>query len=461
MHDYDVIIIGGGSAGTSAARAAKAAGARVLMINDGELGGLCILRGCMPTKAMLASAHAIHEAKRLEPFGARLEGRVVPDFSAIVARKNAHVERFKRAKIRSIENGGYDVLDARARFGPGGVIETSTGRTLRAKSVVIATGSVPHVPPIPGLEDVPYWTSDDVMRLADGLPRSLVVQGAGPIGLELAQFFARVGTEVTLVNRSPLLTRFDAADMGEDLAHALSREMTIVAPGCIRRVTRAGDGIRFEIEDAAGTVRTHEADAFLVAAGRHAAIEGLGLEHAGIAVSGRTIVTDAALRTTNPRVFVAGDATNDYEILHIANQEGTVAGHNAAGGTPERHIDYRLLMGVIFTEPCFAHVGLTEGKAAAAGRDVVVGRARFPETGRAITMSVLHGSFALIVDRGTREIVGAKILGPRADDLIHVLSTLLHFRATIDTIFDLPWYHPTLTEVILDVARDARAQLGG
>ena len=179
---YDVLVLGGGSAGSSAASAAAAAGARTGMINDGELGGLCILRGCMPTKSMLAAAHAIHEARHLGRFGARLEGKVVPDFQAIMKRKAGHVARFKQAKVDSVLASDYEVIDARGRFAPGGGIIAGS-RTLSADAYVIATGSDAVILDIPGIGDVPVLTSDDVMRL-ETQPRKLLVQGAGPIGLE-------------------------------------------------------------------------------------------------------------------------------------------------------------------------------------------------------------------------------------------------------------------------------------
>jgi pyruvate/2-oxoglutarate dehydrogenase complex dihydrolipoamide dehydrogenase (E3) component len=455
--DFDVIVLGGGSAGSSAAGAAANAGARTAMINEGELGGLCILRGCMPTKTLLASTHALHVANSLEPLGARLEGRTVVDFRRVMQRKDEKVARFQRAKIRSVEASGYEVIPGRARFAAGGGVEVD-GRELTAARYVIATGSVPTILPIPGIDEVPMLTSDDVMRLTTR-PRSLLVQGAGPIGLELAQFFARIGTEVLLVNRSPLLCRFEPA-CGAELAHALEEEprLEMVVPGCIENL-RGRDGGLVATISVGDEVREHRADALLMAAGRHAKLDDLGLEHVGLQPSGQCLEHDEAMCTANPDLYVAGDATGRYQILHVANEEGRAAGHNAAVGRPERRIDRRLHMQVIFTDPPYAQVGLTEMQAREEGRDVVVGEARFAETGRAITMETRHGLWRLVADPDGGEILGSAILGPRADDLVHLVALMMRYRARAGDIPDMPWYHPTLSEVMLDLSRTIAARL--
>jgi pyruvate/2-oxoglutarate dehydrogenase complex dihydrolipoamide dehydrogenase (E3) component len=427
------------------------------MINDGELGGLCILRGCMPTKSMLAAAHAVHEAEHLEPFGATLEGRVVPDFERIMERKDGHVARFQRAKIAGVEAQDYDVLFGRARFTAEGRVAVN-GSELSARRYVIATGSVPVMLPLPGLDRVPVLTSDEVMRLREQ-PASLLVQGAGPIGLELAQFFARVGTRVVLVNRSCCLSKLDA-ECGEELTRALEREprFDLVTPGTIEELRERGSGLVARVRGPEG-VREVEADALLMAAGRRAALDDLGLEHVGLSVENDRLAHDETMRTGNPDIFVAGDATGCHQILHVANQEGRVAGHNAAVGQPRRSMDRRVGMQMVFCDPPFAQVGHSEASARAEGLDVVVGRARFPETGRAITMGAQDGLWKIVAARDGGEILGSSILGPRADDLAHLISLAMVKRVTVDEILDMPWYHPTLSEVILGIARDIRRQL--
>jgi pyruvate/2-oxoglutarate dehydrogenase complex dihydrolipoamide dehydrogenase (E3) component len=457
MPDYDVIVVGGGSAGTSAAAAAARAGARTLMVNDGELGGLCILRGCMPTKAMLASAHPLHELRRSESFGLRLEGRLVPDFARILERKQAKVRRFQRAKVARVEAHDYEVRFGRASFAPGGGLLVA-GRPLTARAYVVATGSVPDSLPLPGLDKVPVLNSDDVMCLPTA-PAALLVQGAGSVGLELAQFFAWIGTKVLLVNRSPLLSRYDA-DCGAELTRALADEpnLELAVPGRIELLLPAGSGLLARVR-ADDTLREFRADALLMATGRRAAVEGLELEHVGLRCDGGRVEHDATMRTTNPAVYVAGDATGCHQVLHLASQEGAVAGANAAGIEPTERMDYRLKMNVVFSDPVFAQVGATEDEARRLGRDVIVGVARFPETGRAITMEIEHGLWKVIADRRDGEILGSAILGPRADDLAHLISTLMHYRATVEQICRLPWYHPTLAEVLLVVGRDLSRQM--
>ncbi len=455
MPDYDVIVLGGGSAGSSAAAAASEAGARTAMINDGELGGLCILRGCMPTKALLASADAMHHANHLQPFGARLEGRVVADFARIMQRKDDLVARFQRAKIGSIEESGYEVIDARARFADGGGLDLGGGKTLTAKRYVIATGSTPVRVPLPGIDEVPVLTSDDVMELKRQ-PRALLVLGAGATGLELAQFFARIGTDVLLVNRSTLLCHLDV-DCGAELTHVLVDEprMTLAVPGRIERLRKDGAGLLATIRDGNGR-REFRADALLMAVGRRADLDRLGLQHVGLEPVDGRLEHDDAMRTAHREIYLAGDATGSNQILHIANDEGRAAGHNAAVGRPERRIEHERLMHVIFTDPPYAQVGVTADGAAG---NIAVGQARFPDTGRAITMGIGHGVWKLVADAGTGKVLGSCILGPHADDLIHLISLMIHFGAMVGDIPSLPWYHPTLPEVLLDLERDLTRRL--
>jgi dihydrolipoamide dehydrogenase len=232
----------------------------------------------------------------------------------------------------------------------------------------------------------------------------------------------------------------------------------LAIPGKIDSLRPDGQGLVARITSGGQTIE-HRADALLMAAGRSAAVGDLGLEHLGLELKDGRLEHDEQMQTARPGVYVAGDTTGDRQILHLSNQEGRAAGHNAAGGTPPRTVDYRLPMQVIFTDPPYAQVGLTEAGAERQGIDVVIGRARLAETGRAITMEAGHGVWTLLADRVGGRIVGSSILGPRADDLVHLVSVMMRYGATVEELFELPWYHPTLSEVMLDLLRDLEPQL--
>jgi len=289
----------------------------------------------------------------------------------------------------------------------------------------------------------------------------LIVYGAGVIGLEMSQFFARIGTEVLLVCRSPVMHDLDL-ECGAELTRALIADPGLdhAIPATVTRLRREGDRIEVTLDEG-GRERLERAEAVLMATGRAAAAEDLGLENVGLDPIDGAIPCDDSMRTAHPDVYVAGDATGTFQVLHLANREGQVAGHNAAVGRSEKRIDYRLKMTVVFTDPPLAHVGMTEAEIAASGREVEIGRARFPETGRAITMEVEHGLWKLFVDRETCEIVGSSIVGPRADDLIHLVSTAMHFRGGLKDLGELPWYHPTLSEVMINLERDLSSRMSG
>lgn len=446
---YDVLVIGGGTAGSAAARAARQAGARVAMFNDGELGGLCILRGCMPTKTLLHAAHLVHHATHSHTPGVAVRGAGI-DFAAVMANKDAKVARFQRAKVASIESGGYDVIDARARFtGPDTI--SAAGVTYRFTSgAVLAAGSVPAVPPIRGIDDVPFVTSDDLMWLA-GRPDSVVAVGAGAVGLELCQFLARMGTRVTLLSRHRVFERIDPVLAGEmERILAAEPNFELLQPVRPVRVSREAGQVACELDDGRRIV----ADLLFLATGRTAVHSDLDLPAAGIRVQEGVVICGDDMQTTNPRVFVAGDATGEEMILHVASQEGRVAGSNAAAGGPVERVDRRVDIRVIFTDPPLGTLGMTEQEATRAGRRVITSQIMFPETGRAITQDVQHGLCKVVADAARGEIIGAQILGPRADDLIHTLAAVLFYRGTAADMLSMPWYHPTQSEVFLSLARE-------
>jgi pyruvate/2-oxoglutarate dehydrogenase complex dihydrolipoamide dehydrogenase (E3) component len=444
--DYDLAVIGGGSGGYAAARAAVAAGLKTVVLEGGEeVGGLCILRGCMPTKALLYAAEILHLASHPEPWGIRTDD-VSFNFAQVMARKDALVKDFADYRRQQLVNGKFKFLRALARFTEPHTLELSTGDKLTAANFVIATGSVVAPSPLPQLEGVSYLTSDTALSLTR-LPKSLIVLGGGPVAVELAQFFARFRVRVTVVQRSGhVLPKLDDDATGE-LEKVLRREGIDLYTGTkLLDARRVGDGkeVVFEHNDQTMRVRAEE---ILFALGRVPNIASLGLEGIGVRVEGRRIVTNAQMQTSLPHVYAAGDCTGLHEIVHIAIQQGEIAAYNLAHPGQMKPMDYRLLTEVIFTEPQVAVVGLTEKSARAANRPYLAASYPFNDHGKSLIMEAKDGFVKLLADPAGGEIIGGCCVGPVGGELIHEIIAAMHKRMTVHELAAMPHYHPTLAEI--------------
>ena len=465
--EYDVIVIGIGSAGSRASKLAHDAGASVLAIEGGEeLGGLCILRGCMPTKTLLETAHRVHDARDGERFGFSCSEPEI-DFTAQMDRMRSLVARFKRAKVGSIENGGYELVRAKPRFTGSHTIEVD-GTEVRGKTFVIATGSKvsPFHFDVP--DGVRVLDSDDMFLLTEA-PKSALVVGAGAVGLEFAQWLARMGSAITFSNRSPLLRKNDL-DFGAELQDAMALEMDMRVPSTIKAVEALPAGrARVTLASEGADDHTFEVDWILNGTGRIPAVDGLELEKSGVDIGNRgQIQISESLQTNLPHIFFAGDVSGRSAILHEANMEGNLAGRNAlrvaglADGADAKIEDWDLSIPhveAIFSDPPFASVGGSAVTFEAEGRQVITATKRFPEQGRGIVMGARHGLARLSADPKTGRILGCQILGPRADDLIHVPTTVMAYKGTAQDMVRLPWYHPTLSEVFIELAREVASQV--
>jgi len=451
--DYDVVVIGCGSAGSRAAAAAQESGAKVLALDGAEeLGGLCILRGCMPTKTLLETAHRLHDVKDAGRFGIKV-GSVELDFAAQMERMRQLVARFQRAKVGSLEKASYELRRDSARFTGPNTIEVG-GEEIRAKAFVIATGSVVREF---GFECPPgvLLDSDDMFKLTAAPARAMVV-GAGAVGLEFAQWLARVGSEVVLSARGRLFHRSDL-EVGAELEAALSEELTVRTQTTVQAVRplEAG-GVEVELEHADGTRETHAVDVILNATGRVPNVAPLNIEALGL--SPEDLRVGHTMRTRLGHVFVAGDTTGQRQILHEANLEGRVAGLNAAAVALGREVaaGYDLTtpaVEVVFSDPPVAFLGQTPQDLTAAGISHSVALKRFPQQGRGIVVGAQHGFVRLVAD-DEGQILGCQIIGPRADDLIHIPTAVVRCGGGVAEMAKIPWYHPTLAEAFIEVARD-------
>jgi len=449
---FDLIVVGAGSAGYAAARVAGGLGARVGLVDKGPLGGLCILRGCMPSKTILASAEALHRARQGRELGLDIPSAGA-DLPQIIARKRKLVAGFADYRIRQIHDApNTTLLTGAARFCDAHAIEVA-GERHEADAFLLATGSEITIPDVPGLREAGFLTSDTALEL-ETPPASLIVLGGGVIGCELGQFYARIGVPVTIVQRGPRLLSREDDDVGDALGAALGREGLRVA-ACARlvRVTRDG-GIKVVHADCGGQTRELRAHEILVATGRHPAIAGLDLDRAGVASTAREVPVDAYLRTNVPHIYAAGDVVGRVQIVHYAIQQAEAAAYNAVSGKPPRPVDERLIPHVVFTDPQFGRVGLTEKEARAQGRPVLAGSYPFADHGKAMCLARTEGFVKIVADRDSGEILGAAVLGPEGGELLHEMIVAMYFRATTAQFLQIPHVHPTLAEILTYPAED-------
>ncbi|MDX6766942.1 MAG: dihydrolipoyl dehydrogenase [Candidatus Methylacidiphilales bacterium] len=465
---YDVVVIGGGSGGYAAARTAAALGARVGVVEGGrEMGGLCILRGCMPTKALLESAHRSHEIGRAAEFGIDV-GKPRPDWERIVDRKDAFIRDFAGYRRQQLEKGKFDLIRGRARFIDARRIMVDplkTGgrrRELASRTFILATGSVIERKPIPGLWETGCLTSDEAIHLRRP-PKSLVVLGGGPIACEFAQYFHHLGVRTTLLQRSRQLLSGHDADTAGELEKTFRREgMEVLTGTQLLQVSRHGNGKRVSFEQD-GKRRHIDAGEILYALGRIPAVAGLGLESAGVALRGLAVQTGPTMQTTCKHIFAVGDVTGPYEVVHTAITQGEAAARNAlkflrGTGKLER-VDYTSHMEVVFTSPEVASIGLSEKEALAEKVPFLSAKYPFNDHGKSLIMGAREGFVKILADPAKGRILGAQIVGPHASDLIHEFAALMHFKATVHDLIRIPHYHPTLGEIVTYPAEEIADQL--
>jgi pyruvate/2-oxoglutarate dehydrogenase complex dihydrolipoamide dehydrogenase (E3) component len=445
-YDYDLAVIGGGSGGFAAARTAAGEGLKVAVIEGGEeVGGLCILRGCMPTKALLYAAEVMHLARHATTWGVHA-GKLGFNFGKVMDRKNAMIKDFADYRVKQLNSGKFAFVRALARFIDPHTVKLSTGKTLRACHFVISTGSVVAPSPLPELDQMNCLTSDTALKLRK-LPKSLIMLGGGAVAVEFAQFFARFGVRVTVIQRSPhVLTPFDV-DAAETVENVFRREGMQVFTGTrllgARRVGRQKE-VTFE---QSGKKLKARAEEIFFGLGRVPNTASLGLEEIGINLEYGRIPVNSRMQTSLPHIYAAGDCTGLYEIVHLAVQQGEVAGFNIARPKKPRHVDYRLLMEVVFTDPQIACVGLTEKKAQANKIPHLAASYPFNDHGKSLIMEAKDGFVKLLANPRTGEIIGGACAGPLGGELIHEIVVAMRKRMTVHELAAMPHYHPTLAEI--------------
>ena len=458
---YDFVVIGGGSAGYAAARTAAGAGLKTCVIEGArEVGGLCILRGCMPSKSLIESANRFRAIGHAPEFGLRVDNAKF-DTAEILSRKRRLINEFAEYRRQQLKEGDFDFIRGTASF-----IDTRTVRvrhldggeeTVTAKALLISTGSEISFPDIPGLSRASCLSSDDVLDLA-AIPESVVVLGAGPVALELAHYLHAFQSRVTIVQRSAQIAKGFDEDAAQVVEQSFrKRGVNIFTKTKLLKVESNGSTSRVVFEHE-GSRQTVEAEAILNALGRKPKIVGLGLENAGVELNDGVIAVNAHQQTSVPTIFAAGDCCGPFEIVHMAIEQGERAARNAARllkNEPKlESMDYRLKLYVVFTEPQVAVVGVSEREAKAKNIDCLVASYPFCDHGKSIIMDEMDGFVKLLADKTTREILGASVVGPDASELIHEVVVAMRFHATAGELATTPHYHPTLSEIWLYPAEE-------
>ncbi len=453
--NFDFIVIGGGSGGYAAARTAHSLGMSVAVVDGAEeLAGLCILRGCMPSKTLIESADRNLSIRRAAEFG--LDAKALgADIRFIRDRKRKLIAEFAGYRQGQLEDGRFTLYRGHASFVDSHTLQVlprdgSASFQVTGRTFCIATGSVPSVPPIPGLAETGFWTSDEVLD-ADSLPASFVVLGGGAIALELAHYLEGVGRQVTVIQRGPQFLTGQDPECSAVLEKAYThRGITCHLGTSIRRISKMNGGKHIEFKQ--GDVeRSVTADEILLAMGRAAATDGLKLEAAQVSLTKKKITVKPTMQTTQAHIFAAGDVCSPLDVVHVAIQQGEVAARNAHrlihGKSVDETMDYRLLLFGVFSHPQVASVGATEEELTKAGTPYVSGSYPFDDHGKSMCMGETEGFVKMLAHRHSGEILGATCTGPQATELIHEVVIAMHFRARAQEFMNIPHYHPTLSEI--------------
>ena len=447
--------MGAGSGGYAAARTARDLGASVALVDRGPLGGLCILRGCMPSKTLIATGDLLHAIRTSGELAVRA-GEPALDFAALAERKRRLVQGWADYRVAGIET--FPVFAGDAWFESPTTLRVGD-EVLYAPRFVIATGSSVAPAAVPGLAEAGFIDSDAALDL-EAPPRSLVVLGGGYVGCELSQFFHRAGVPVTVLIRASQLLSAEDHDVGLGLTQYFREEgMRVETRARVQRVSvRDGMKVVHYVQDGA----EHEvaADEIFYALGRVPNVCDMNLDAAGVEHHDITgIPVDDTLRTSNPDVFAVGDVTGKFPLVHVAIQQGEIAGRNAATGTRER-VDYRLSKThTIFTDPQVAIVGETERELEAAGVPFLRASYPFEDHGKAVALGRTKGFVKMLASPKDGRILGAAILGPEASDLIEPLIVAMAYGATAQDYARIPHLHPTLVEILTYPAEEIAERL--
>jgi pyruvate/2-oxoglutarate dehydrogenase complex dihydrolipoamide dehydrogenase (E3) component len=450
-YDYDIGIIGAGAAGLTVAAGAAQLGARTILIEkEKELGGDCLHFGCVPSKTLIKSAHVYHLMKNAEKFGLPQVSPPPVNFRNISTRIKSVISTIQQHDSEE----RFCSLGARVEFGQPYFTDAHAvrlnGNTHTAKNWVIASGSSADLPPIKGLDKTPFITNREIFYL-DQLPKSMIVMGAGPVGIEMAQAFNRFGTAVTVVGRAPQILPKDDSDLTDEVMDILSAEgVNFYTSHSIEAVSDLGNQRQVTLKGKTGNALSLKAETLLVALGRAANVEGLGLDTIGIEHDRRGIKVDQRMRTNHKHIYAVGDVNGGFQFTHAAGYEGGIVISNAIFHLP-RKADYTYLPWCTYTDPPLGNIGMNETMAKKAGIDYTVWTESFKSNDRGLAEGEVSGKIKMILNEKEKPI-GVQILGPHAGDLLAEWVAVLNAKVKLATLAAAVHPYPTLGEINKRVA---------
>jgi pyruvate/2-oxoglutarate dehydrogenase complex dihydrolipoamide dehydrogenase (E3) component len=455
MPSYDAIIIGTGQAGPPLTRRLAAAGWNVAIIERKLFGGTCVNTGCTPTKTLVASAYAAHVARRAADYGVKIEGAVNVDMKAVKARKDAVVAPSRNGVERSLKTlKGCTVYEGHARFTTEKKVAVN-GIELTADRIFINVGARAVIPPIPGLEQVSYLTNSSMMDI-DFLPPHLVILGGSYIGLEFAQMYRRFGSKVTLIEQAPRLIAREDEDVSQAIADFLGEEGIDLRLGSkVVGVEKQGNSIAVQVEaggKASQVVGTH----LLVAVGRRPNTDDLGLDKAAIAVDAHGYIqVDDQLRTNVPTIWAMGDCNGRGAFTHTSWNDFEIMAANLLDND-KRRVSDRITAYALYIDPPLGRAGMTEAQVRKSGKPALIATVAMEDVSRAYEKGETKGFMKILVDRESKQILGASLLGLSGDEVIHCILDVMYAKAPYTVLQRAMHIHPTVSEFIPTMLEDLK-----
>ncbi|MDQ0197377.1 dihydrolipoyl dehydrogenase [Neobacillus ginsengisoli] len=461
-HEYDLVILGGGTGGYVAAIRASQLGLKTAIVEKGKLGGTCLHKGCIPSKALLRSAEVYATAKRSEDFGV-MTSDVSVNFGKVQERKNNIIETLHKGVQHLMKQGKIDVYEGIGRIlgpsifspMPGTIsVEMNNGQEnemLIPKNVIIATGSRPRT--LPGLEiDGDFvMTSDEALSL-EVLPNSIIIVGGGVIGIEWASMLSDFGVEVTVVEYADRIIPTEDKEISKEMQRLMKKKgvKLVTSAKVLPETLVKGDGVAISAE-VKGELKEYQAEKILVSVGRQANTEGIGIENTDIQIEKGFIVTNEFFQTKESHIYAIGDVIGGLQLAHVASHEGIVSVEHIVGNDPSP-LDYNLISRCIYSSPEVSSVGITEDQAKEKGYNVKVGKFSFRVIGKALVFGESDGFVKIVADKDTNDILGVHMIGPHVTDMISEAGLAMVLNATPWEVAHTIHPHPTLSEAIGEAA---------